>query len=87
MEILEKKIKILKIKKWVGKNIKLYGTLFTPERRFYFYVDGMVNQMTADQLCSVFQPYGKHIRCLPFAEKYFTFLDMVTTEPEAQSRF
>ena len=52
-------------------------------KKFYYYVDGITNPMTKFEVASIFQPYGKVLRALPTDDKYFTFVDLETTEESA----
>ena len=56
-------------------------------RRYYFFVDGLTEPTSPDQISSIFEPYGTSIRTLPTNDKYFTFVDLETTEEEAINAF
>ena len=56
-------------------------------RRFYFFVDGLTEPTTPERISSIFEPYGTSIRTLPTNDKYFTFVDLETTEEEAINAF
>ena len=56
-------------------------------KKFYYYVDGITSPLTKYEVASIFQPYGKVLRALPTEDKYFTFVDLETTEESAIDAF
>ena len=55
----------------------------TSLRKYYLYLDGLTSPREKYEIASLFEPYGKIIKALPNEDKYYTFVDLETTEENA----